>query len=347
MTFKYFQVQTGNNLGIRAPFRDIIKPFQKEAPESKYWKIMEGFLDDFETIITSKGLDKEFYQTQLTDYATQVLKQIISPYNFEPYHKAIREPFDHFDLGSTLFRPLIDFIHSKLFGKENLQEIESILAKGENVVIFANHQTEADPQAINLLLENEFETLPHKIAYVAGERVVTDALAVPFSLGINLFCVYSKKYFDVYPERRTQMLEHNKRTMLRLGDHLDTGSKCIMIFPSGGRDRPDENKIVRVSKFDQQSIELMYLLGRKAKASTHYFPLALSTHDMLPPPEDLQIDLGEKRPTNEASVYLHFGKEIDMENFPNSDTSDKAEKKNYRAQYIYDLVSKMYESFPG
>jgi glycerol-3-phosphate O-acyltransferase len=334
-------------LSIKKPFKDIIKPFEVEAPGNKYWKIMEGFLDNFEKIISEKGLDKEFYETHLTDYARQVLRQIKSPYEFEAYHEALRAPFDHFALGLTLFRPLIDFPRSKLFGKENLDAIVSILEKKENVIIFANHQTEADPQAINLLLEKQFPSLSEKIAYVAGERVVTDALAVPFSLGINLFCVYSKKYFDVYPDRKTKMLEHNKQTMLRLGQHLDEGGKCIMIFPSGGRDRPDENKIVRVANFDQQSIELMYLLGRKAKSLTHYFPLALSTHDMLPPPEDLQIDLGEKRSTNEAAIYLDFGKEIDMENFPNSDTTDKAERKSFRAQYIYGLVSDMYRNFPG
>ena len=336
-----------NNLSANKRFRDLIEPFKARAPESKYWKIMSDFLDDYETIIESKKLDKEFYRKHLTYYAEHVAKQIETPYNFEPYHKSVREPFDHYEFGSILFRPLIDFPHSKLFGQENLAAIESILDKGENVVIFANHQTEADPQAINLLLEKEFPNFPLQNTYVAGERVVTDALAVPFSLGTNLFCVYSKKYFDVYPERRTQMLEHNKRTMLRLGEHLDGGHQCITIFPSGGRDRPDENKIVHVAKFDPQSIELLYLLGRKAKSPTHYFPLALSTHDLLPPPEELQIDLGEKRPTNEAAVYLHFGKEIDMENFPHSDTTDRIKKKDLRAQYIWKLCADMYEQFPN
>ncbi len=346
MILRYIQVLMGKSLKPDSSFRMLIEPFKQKAPESKYWKIMGEFLDDFETIIEKKGLDKEFFKPILTSYARFVLNQIEAPYNFEPYHTAIREPFDHFAFGSTLFRPLIDFNHSFLYGRENLQTIESILDKKENVVIFANHQTEADPQAINLLLENEFANFSTKIAYVAGERVVTDALAVPFSLGINLFCVYSKKYFDVYPERRTQMMEHNKRTMLRLGERLDGGSQCIMIFPSGGRDRPNDQGVIEVAEFDPQSIELLYLLGRKSKTPTHYFPLALSTHDLLPPPEDIQIDLGEKRPTNEASVYLHFGKEIGMENFPGSDTTDRIRRKELRTHYIWQLCCKMYEQFP-
>ncbi len=334
-------------LNTNTPFRDLIEPFKAKAPDSKYWKIMADFLDDFETIITLKGLDKNFYRPHLTSYAKLVLDQIQSPVTFEPYHRSVREPFNHYEFGAILFGALIDFKNSALFGIETLKEIESILDRGENVVIFANHQIEADPQALDLLLKTKFPNLADKITFVAGERVVTDALAVPFSLGTNLFCVYSKKYFDVYPDRKTQMMEHNKCTMLRLGEHLDNGSELIVIFPSGGRDRPDETGVVRVSKFDPQSIELLYLLGRKAKSPTHYFPLALSTHDLLPPPEELQIDLGEKRPTNEASVFFHFGKEIDMENFPNSDTTDRIKRKDYRASYICSLVTEMYEKFPN
>lgn len=346
MILRFFQVLMGNDSNIKKPFRTLIEPLQKRAP-SKYWKIMSDFLDTYEAILENKGLNKELYREPLAAYAGFVLEQIQSPYNFEPYHKAIRDPFDHYQLGVDLFRPLIDFPHSGLYGKENVKAIESILAKGENVIIFANHQTEADPQALNILLENEFQNVLTQMTYVAGERVVTDALAVPFSLGLNLFCVYSKKYFDVYPDRKSQMLEHNKCTMLRLGQHLNLGKQCITIFPSGGRDRPNAHRIIEVAKFDPQSIELMYLLGRKSKTPTHFFPLALSTHDILPPPEDLQIDLGEKRPTNEAPVYLHFGKEIDMENFPHSDTTDRIKKKDLRAHYIWQLVCKMYEAFPN
>ena len=35
---------------------------------------------------------------------------------------------------------------SKLEGRDNLQKIESLLERGDNVVFFSNHQTEADPQ---------------------------------------------------------------------------------------------------------------------------------------------------------------------------------------------------------
>jgi glycerol-3-phosphate O-acyltransferase len=336
-----------NNLSFNKPFKDLIEPFKQRAPDSKYWKILSEFLEDYEKILEFKNLDKGFYYPHLQKYTECVFQQITSPFPFEPFHKAIRAPFDHHEFGKIIFKPLIDIENSKVFGLENLEKILKILENGENVVIFANHQTEIDPQAIAILTEEKYKKFSDQITFVAGERVVTDALAVPFSLGTNLFCVYSKKYFDVYPDRKATMLEHNKRTMLRLGEHLDSGSECIGIFPSGGRDRPDDRGKVRVAKFDPQSVELLYLLGRKAKTKTHYFPLALSTHDILPPPRDLQVDLGEKRKTKEAPVYLHFGEEIDMENFPSSDTTDRILRKNFRADHIWQTVCNMYDEFPS
>ena len=243
-------------------------------------------------------------------------------------------------MGLDFFAPLIDFSLSTLKGQEQIATITTLLANKENVVLFANHQTEADPYAIQLLMQP-----PFTMAYVAGERVVTDALAVPFSLGTNLFCVYSKKYFDVYPDRKASMMEHNKLTMLRLGEHLDQGGQCITIFPSGGRDRPNADKIIEVAKFDPQSIELLYLLGRKAKRPTHYFPMALLTHDILPPPETLQIDLGEKRPTKEAPIHIHVGQEISMDNLCDPVTLNKHQQREERAHRIWQMVYSMYHQF--
>lgn len=43
-------------------------------------------------------------------------------------------------------------------------------------------------------IQNLFLLLPSltEVIYVAGDRVVTDALCKPFSMGRNLFCVHSK-----------------------------------------------------------------------------------------------------------------------------------------------------------
>ena len=43
-----------------------------------------------------------------------------------------------------------------------LKTIVDSLEKGENAIFLANHQTEADPQAISILLEDTFPHLPKK-----------------------------------------------------------------------------------------------------------------------------------------------------------------------------------------
>ncbi len=48
--------------------------------------------------------------------------------------------------------------------------------------------------------------------FVAGERVITDPLAVPASMGRNLLCIYSKRYIDHPPELKSEKQLHNKRT---------------------------------------------------------------------------------------------------------------------------------------
>lgn len=42
-------------------------------------------------------------------------------------------------------RNLIDFENSAVLNLHNFDRIEELLAKGDNVVVLANHQTEADP----------------------------------------------------------------------------------------------------------------------------------------------------------------------------------------------------------
>ena len=60
--------------------------------------------------------------------------------------------------------------------------------------MIGNHQTEADPQVLSLLLETEgYEDTAEKTIFVAGHKVTTDPLAIPFSMGRNLLTIFSKK----------------------------------------------------------------------------------------------------------------------------------------------------------
>ena len=72
---------------------------------------------------------------------------------------------------------------SKLEGITNIEKIESYLTQGDNIILFSNHQTEADPQVISILLEDIGKgSLAEKITYVAGHKVTTDPVAIPFSM---------------------------------------------------------------------------------------------------------------------------------------------------------------------
>lgn len=174
----------------------------------------------------------------------------LSPYLSSPLCRRARPP-----AGS-----LTDFDNSVLGQRERFAHIAAQLAAGENVVLLANHQTEADPGVFAHMLEDSFPELAQNVIYVAGaprprrgqrraglrfrrafvfcaawrpppavrptrsplpplvtgpaapcwppwsrpprlrpagDRVVTDALCKPFSMGRNLFCVYSKKRMEM------------------------------------------------------------------------------------------------------------------------------------------------------
>lgn len=267
------------------------------------------------------------------------------PFIFEPYHAQIRKPFDHYAFGLEFLKPLVDMSISSLHGEKNVREIIAHLAKGHNVILLANHQTEADPQAISILLEKIDPKFAAEMIFVAGERVVTDPLAVPFSMGRNLLCIYSKRYIDHPPEDKLKKQMHNKRTMELMSALLKEGGKCIYVAPSGGRDRRNKEGIVEVAPFDPQSIEMFYLMARKAAHPTFFYPMALATYDLLPPPETIQVELGEERKTTRGGIHVALGPVIDMENFPGSENPDKHLRRKARADYIWNQVNTDYLNF--
>ncbi|NGX46906.1 MAG: hypothetical protein K1000chlam3_00273 [Chlamydiae bacterium] len=275
-----------------------------------------------------------------------VKQQHQNPYPFEPYHKQVRRPFDYHAFSRDFLRPLIDKQASSIFGKETLQEIENHLTQGHNVVFLANHQSEADPVAISLLLEEQFQSIAEQVIFVAGDRVITDPLTIPFSMGCNLLCIYSKRYIDHPPEKKQQKQLHNKKTMQLMSELLKEGGKCIYVAPSGGRDRRNAKGEIEIAPFDPQSIEMFYLMAKKSKTSTFFYPMALGTYDLLPPPETIQVKLGEERAFNRVGIHLSIGPQIDMKNFPESENPDKHVRRKSRADYIWKLVHDDYMRFP-
>ena len=312
------------------------KKLKPNGLPQKYLKIFDQFCQCY-LEVAGEG-------TSILDLFTQLVEeQIKRPFTFEPYHKKVRSPIDYYRFGLDFIRPFVDLPHSSVHGLDVLKEIDKQLKRGENVVLLANHQTESDPQIISILLEKIGSQLGEKIIYVAGERVITDPLAIPFSIGTDLLCIYSKRYIDHPPELRAQKQLHNKNTMGLMSRLLQEGGKIIYVAPSGGRDRRDAQGIVEVAPFDPPSIEMFYLMEKKAKTPTHFYPLSLATHDILPPPDTIQTELGEMRVAKRCPVHIAFGSEFDMEKFPGFEENDKIIRRKARADAIWKIVNQNYE----
>jgi glycerol-3-phosphate O-acyltransferase len=322
----------------------LLKNLQKKGTlDPKQYDNLEEFCTSFARSVTETHKNMTAYEPFIIQYLQSVIDEIQNPFSFEPFHKAIRAPLDYYRMGLELFRPLVVFENSEIRHSHRIQEIERYLAKGENVILLANHQTEPDPQIISLMLEQEHPHLAEEMIFVAGHRVVSDPLAVPFSKGRNLLCIFSKKHIENPPELKQQKQLHNQRTMHRMSELLKEGGKCIYVAPSGGRDRADpKTGVVEVAPFDPQSVEMFWLMAQHSGKPTHFYPLTLWTYDLLPPPQTVDKELGERRYAKRAPVHLAFGPEVDMVHFPGSDNPDKKAKRIARSNYIWDLVKQEY-----
>jgi glycerol-3-phosphate O-acyltransferase len=165
-------------------------------------------------------------------------------------------------------------------------------------------------------------------------------------MGRNLLCIYSKRYIDTPPEEKARKTLHNRKTMERMSELLSEGGKCIYVAPSGGRDRRNAHGVVEVAPFDPQSVEMFLLMAERAPRITHFYPMALATYDFLPPPETIQVQLGEARQARRLGLHLAVGGEIDMVTFPGSDAPDKRMRREARASYIWRQVADDYARFP-
>lgn len=305
-------------------------------PEGKrFFELIKEMYLSYRLTTNTPFIDDEIEEIY-EEYQEKIARQVESPYLFESFHKAVPGYLEH---SMEVMRRLVIWEKSKCIGKENLREIATLLEKGENVILLANHQIEPDPQILHLFLEGEFDSIRKQLAFVAGDRVTTDAVAVPFSLGCNLFCIYSKRRIDFPPERKEEKLLHNQRTMGVMREKLSEGGWCIYVAPSGGRDRKNQNGEVEVTPFSPSSVEMLYLTSKRSSKKTHFFPLALSTYELLPPPPTIDIEVGELRRVFQSPAGIAVGQEIDMEQF---DSTDKKAIREIRSHGIFNEVMSLY-----
>ena len=62
----------------------------------------------------------------------------------------------------------------------------------------------ASSQVFSVMLDPEHPGFAESTIFVAGDRVTTDLIAQPFSMGRNLLCIFSKKHVDNPPELKSQ-----------------------------------------------------------------------------------------------------------------------------------------------
>ncbi|PPE02607.1 hypothetical protein GOBAR_DD00306 [Gossypium barbadense] len=232
------------------------------------------------------------------------LLDVEDPFVFEPYHKALREPFDYYMFGENYIRPLIDFRNSYVGNLSLFYEIEEKLKQGHNVVLISNHQTEADPIIISLLLEKTNPHIAENMIFVAGDRVITDPLCKPFSMGRG-------------------------------------GSKIVWIAASGGRDRPDPfTEEWYPALFDSSSVDNMRRLIEHSGTPGHVYPLALLCYDIMPPPRQVEKEIGEKRIITFHGAGLSIAPQI---SFPEiAAACEESEAKDVYSQALYKSVSEQY-----
>lgn len=201
---------------------------------------------------------------------------------------------------------------SKVFGVENAKKILEMINKGENVVILSNHQTEVDPQVISILLEKcGLQELAERIIFIAGHKVTNDPIAIPFSMGRNLICIHSKKHIKNPPEQQPLKQAQNLNSMKALGDLSSQGGQVFWVAPSGGRDRADSTGKYVVAPFDVKALDMFKLIAMQSKKPMHFFPMAMYTHTLVPPPDTVSSTLGESRSAKRGSVSIYFLDETD------------------------------------
>jgi glycerol-3-phosphate O-acyltransferase len=243
-------------------------------------------------------------------------------YTFDVSHTALRggdeavyEGVDFYQVGCDFFRSCMDLasVETNVLGADtHLQRAMDQVAAGENVVFLANHQSEADPQVVSACLELAgFGPQAADMIYVAGHKVTTDPLAIPFSMGRNLICIHSKKHIDADPETKPVKQRQNLKAMNALLSSLKTGGACIWVAPSGGRDRRNvETGHVPIAPFDSKTIDMFRLMGNKSKVPTHYYTFAMVSYDLCPPPDTVDAGTGETRNVRFAPVGVAIGPEL-------------------------------------
>ncbi|KAL4199516.1 hypothetical protein AMTRI_Chr03g51530 [Amborella trichopoda] len=306
--------------------------------------VMEELYHNYRDAVFQSGNSRahEIVLTNMASAFDLILLDIEKPFTFPPFHKAIREPFDYYAFGQNYIRPLIDFRESYVGNISLFSDVEEKIKQGHNIVFMSNHQTEADPAVIALLLEISNPFLSENLTYLAGDRVVTDPVCKPFSMGRNLICVYSKKHMHDVPELAEMKRRANTSSLKEMALRLRSGSQIIWIAPSGGRDRPDPRTGEwSPAPFDVTSVDNMRRLVEHSGVPGHIYPMAVLCYDIMPPPRVVEKEIGERREISFHGVGISLGQEMNFNDIT-SGIEDSEEAKSAFSKALYDSVTEQY-----
>ncbi|XP_022860740.1 glycerol-3-phosphate acyltransferase, chloroplastic isoform X1 [Olea europaea var. sylvestris] len=328
--------------------QDLLIGIQKETEAGRLpihiAQGMEELYQNYRNAVFQSGQPQaeEIVLSNMAIALDRILLDVRDPFEFSPHHEAIREPFDYFMFGQNYIRPLIDFRNSYVGNISIFNEMEKKLQQGENIILISNHQSEADPAVIALLLESTCPHIAENLIYVAGDRVVTDPLCKPFSMGRNLLCVYSKKHMNDDPELVDMKKRANTKSLKEMALLLRGGSKIIWIAPSGGRDRPDPvTKEWHPAPFDASSVDNMRRLTEHAGNPGNIYPLAMLCYDIMPPPAQVEKEIGEKRLISFHGTGLSVAPNISYHEIAAA-MEDPEEAKVAYTQSLYSSVNEQY-----
>ncbi|KAF8820886.1 acyltransferase domain-containing protein [Cardiosporidium cionae] len=325
--------------------RKDIDSIKSSVPE-EFAEIFKEFINSYIREVSTTGkLPPQEVAATVRNFISLVKKNAKFP--FAPFHRGIRQPVDYARIGNEFWKPLVDFERSEFPSQKKLLFLLENLKLGKNVLMLSNHQTEPDPQLMRLLFEHAgVPELCDLLIMVAGSRVRTDPLAIPFSMGCNLLSVHSKKHLENPPLLRSKKIRENLLTIRSLQELFREGGKLIWVAPSGGRDRPlNGSDECVVSPFDKKTIELYSRMAEKSSHQTLFVPMALYSYPICPAPRQVNADLGETRTCRRSGVGMAIGEPIYNDSTIRSEFADiltaKAEAKT---KEMYAILQKSIKS---
>jgi len=141
--------------------KDKLKQVLPQEYHDKLYPFLAHFVQEY---ITASQKSYQAGNTEICDpqTTTQRILQGIGyglkfgmgndTYTFDVSHEALRgnpdtedgNTVDYYAFGCDFFRPCMNLEKSVVLGRENLQQAMDQIAAGENVILLANHQSEAD-----------------------------------------------------------------------------------------------------------------------------------------------------------------------------------------------------------